>query len=144
MVRGVPPALDLDAERVLQELLVRLADSRLIRSSHDCSDGGLAIAAVERSVHALSEGAAADADLYTNAAVRVMASYKRRLADSAMPGSVEAERLRQADGAEITLRLAALQAEREAIFRLAREYQISDELSRRLVRQIDLMEARYR
>ena len=102
-----------------------------------------AIAAVERSVHALSEGAA-DADLYTNAAVRVMASYKRRLADSAMPGSVEAERLRQADGAEITLRLAALQAAREAIFRLAREYQISDELSRRLVRQIDLMEARYR
>jgi CPA1 family monovalent cation:H+ antiporter len=102
-----------------------------------------AIAAVEKTVHTLSAGAA-DADLYTNAAVRVMASYKRRLADSAMPGSVEAERLRQADRAEITLRLAALQAEREAIFRLAREYQISDELSRRLVRQIDLMEARYR
>jgi phosphoribosylformylglycinamidine synthase len=47
MVRGVPPALDLDAERALQDLLVGLADSRLIRSAHDCSDGGLAIALAE-------------------------------------------------------------------------------------------------
>jgi phosphoribosylformylglycinamidine synthase len=47
MVRGVPPALDLEAERALQELLVALADSRLIRSAHDCSDGGLAMAVAE-------------------------------------------------------------------------------------------------
>lgn len=103
-----------------------------------------AIAAIENARHAYSEPCAADADLYTNAAVRVMANYQRRLADSAMPGSVDAERLREADRAEVALRLAALQAEREAIFRLAREYEISDEISRKLVRQIDLMEARYR
>ena len=43
LVRGVPPALDLDAERALQALLVTLADERLVRSAHDCSDGGLAV-----------------------------------------------------------------------------------------------------
>ncbi|CAL92963.1 Na+/H+ antiporter [Azoarcus olearius] len=103
-----------------------------------------AIAAIEKARHALSEPGAADADLYTNAAVRVMANYQRRLADSAMPGSVAADRLRAADRAEMALWLAALQAEREAIFRLARDYELSDETSRKLVRQIDLMEARYR
>src|SRR6185436_18459375 len=42
VVRGQPPALDLDAERALQMLLVSLADARLLRSAHDCSDGGIA------------------------------------------------------------------------------------------------------
>jgi len=46
-VRGAPPALDLDAERALQSLLVALADERLIRSAHDCSDGGIAVAVAE-------------------------------------------------------------------------------------------------
>jgi phosphoribosylformylglycinamidine synthase len=47
LVRGVPPAIDLTAERALQRLLVSLADARLIRSAHDCSDGGLAVTIAE-------------------------------------------------------------------------------------------------
>ena len=47
VVRGVPPALDLDAERTLQALLVELAAERLMRSAHDCSDGGLAVTLAE-------------------------------------------------------------------------------------------------
>jgi phosphoribosylformylglycinamidine synthase len=47
LVRGVPPTLDLDAERALQSLLVTLADERLVRSAHDCSDGGLAVTVAE-------------------------------------------------------------------------------------------------
>jgi phosphoribosylformylglycinamidine synthase len=47
VIRGVPPALDLKAEHALQRLLVTLADARLIRSAHDCSDGGLAVALAE-------------------------------------------------------------------------------------------------
>ena len=43
VVGGRPPALDLAAERAVQNLLVDLADSRLIRSAHDCSDGGIAV-----------------------------------------------------------------------------------------------------
>jgi CPA1 family monovalent cation:H+ antiporter len=52
--------------------------------------------------------------------------------------------LRKADNAERALRLAALQAERGAIFQLARQRQISDATSRKLVRELDLAEARYR
>jgi phosphoribosylformylglycinamidine synthase len=44
IVRGQPPVLDLDAERALQSLLVSLADAKLLRSAHDCSDGGIAVA----------------------------------------------------------------------------------------------------
>jgi phosphoribosylformylglycinamidine synthase II len=47
VVRGVPPALDLDAERALQALLVELANARVMRSAHDCSDGGLAVTLAE-------------------------------------------------------------------------------------------------
>jgi phosphoribosylformylglycinamidine synthase subunit PurL len=47
MVRGMPPALDLEAERSLQDVLVALAAERLIESAHDCSDGGLAVTLAE-------------------------------------------------------------------------------------------------
>ncbi|PYR31096.1 MAG: phosphoribosylformylglycinamidine synthase subunit PurL [Acidobacteria bacterium] len=47
VVRGLPPALDLDAERALQALVVALADGRLIRSAHDCADGGIAVTLAE-------------------------------------------------------------------------------------------------
>jgi phosphoribosylformylglycinamidine synthase II len=47
LVRGLPPAIDLDAERALQTLLVDLADRRLVGSAHDCSDGGLAVTLAE-------------------------------------------------------------------------------------------------
>src|SRR5580765_2122649 len=47
LVQGVPPALDLERERGLQELVVALAEERLIRSAHDCSDGGLAVTLAE-------------------------------------------------------------------------------------------------
>ena len=39
--------LDLERERALQQLLVRLADERLVNSAHDCSDGGLAVTLAE-------------------------------------------------------------------------------------------------
>src|SRR5437773_7169114 len=47
LVRGMPPALDLDVEHRLQTLLVTLAAERLMRSAHDCSDGGLAVTVAE-------------------------------------------------------------------------------------------------
>src|SRR5262245_45386127 len=42
-VRGKPPGLDLRAEHALHELLVSLAAGGLVRSAHDCSDGGLSV-----------------------------------------------------------------------------------------------------
>jgi phosphoribosylformylglycinamidine synthase len=47
LVQGEPPALDLQAERGLQDLLVQLAGARLLRSAHDCSDGGLVVTLAE-------------------------------------------------------------------------------------------------
>jgi phosphoribosylformylglycinamidine synthase len=57
LVQGVPPALDLDAERALQALLVTLADDRLMRSAHDCSDGGLAVTIAECAFESIGIGA---------------------------------------------------------------------------------------
>jgi phosphoribosylformylglycinamidine synthase II len=47
LVQGLPPVLDLAAERSLQDLLVALASESLVRSAHDCSDGGLAVTLAE-------------------------------------------------------------------------------------------------
>ncbi len=46
-VGGDIPAVDLDTEARLQRLLVAAADQRLLRSAHDCSEGGLAVALAE-------------------------------------------------------------------------------------------------
>ncbi|OOG49968.1 Na+/H+ antiporter [Polaromonas sp. C04] len=100
-----------------------------------------AIAAVEK-VQRAELRETFDADLHTQAAARVIALYQRRLDGGATGES--AGQLRKAEQIERTLRVAALQAEREVVFNLARHRRISDETSRRLVREIDLMEARYR
>jgi phosphoribosylformylglycinamidine synthase len=47
VVAGRPPYLDLERERALQNLLVTLADARLLHSAHDCADGGLAVTVAE-------------------------------------------------------------------------------------------------
>jgi len=44
---GVPPRVDLKAERALVDLLVAAASRRLLASAHDVSDGGLAVALAE-------------------------------------------------------------------------------------------------
>jgi phosphoribosylformylglycinamidine synthase len=44
---GRPPAVDLDAEKVLAELVVRASHEGMIGAAHDLSDGGLAQALVE-------------------------------------------------------------------------------------------------
>jgi phosphoribosylformylglycinamidine synthase len=47
LVRGRPPALDLDLEAALQRLLVTGVSAGLIRSAHDCAEGGLAVTVAE-------------------------------------------------------------------------------------------------
>jgi phosphoribosylformylglycinamidine synthase len=47
---GLPPAVDLAAERVLGEVLVEAARQELVAAAHDLSDGGLAQALVEASL----------------------------------------------------------------------------------------------
>ena len=47
---GPPPPCDLEAERKLQRFLVAAARARLLRSAHDCADGGLAVALAEAAI----------------------------------------------------------------------------------------------
>ncbi len=47
IVAGQPPAINLPAEKRLQQCMVALAASRTIRSAHDISDGGLAVTLAE-------------------------------------------------------------------------------------------------
>jgi phosphoribosylformylglycinamidine synthase II len=49
-IGGRPAAVDLDAEVRLQRLLVAGAAQDLIRSAHDCSDGGLLVALAEAAI----------------------------------------------------------------------------------------------
>ena len=69
-VGGEPPRVDLDAERRLQRLLEEAAREQLLRSAHDCSEGGLAVALAEAAIggpyarHAL--GAAVDLTGYAD------------------------------------------------------------------------------
>jgi phosphoribosylformylglycinamidine synthase len=44
---GEPPTVDLEAERRLVTLLVAAAERGLVRSAHDCADGGLGVALAE-------------------------------------------------------------------------------------------------
>jgi len=58
---GTPPALDLDAEASLHNLLAVLAWRRLIRSARDVSDGGIAVA-VAQAAFAKGIGATVEQD----------------------------------------------------------------------------------
>lgn len=100
-----------------------------------------AIPAVESALHKMAVGHT-DADLYADAAARVMELYRRRL--EGHPGSEKAWRVRKCDEIERRLRLAALSAERAAVYALARAHEISDECARKLVRDVDLQEERFR
>ncbi len=100
-----------------------------------------AIRAIEEAGHEMASGHT-DADLYTEAATRVMELYRRRLAGQ-LSGE-NAARVRRTSAIERKLRLAGLRAERDALFRLARTNQISDAKSRALVRELDLQEERFR
>lgn len=99
-----------------------------------------ALDAVERLRRQLATDEAS-AEQYNRAAERVSQLYQRKLgaSDDADSDPVQArafeEILRQ-------MRSAGLIAERNELFKLARRGQISDELSRRLVRNLDLIESR--
>jgi phosphoribosylformylglycinamidine synthase len=49
-VGGQPPAVDLAAEKALQQLLAAAAREHLLHSAHDCSTGGLAVALAESAI----------------------------------------------------------------------------------------------
>jgi phosphoribosylformylglycinamidine synthase subunit PurL len=87
MLRGVPPGLDLARESALQQVLVDGAAAGLLRSAHDCAEGGVAVTIAEccfdtpfgvdvdlPPVAALAPGFAAVAALFGESASRAIVS----------------------------------------------------------------------
>ena len=99
-----------------------------------------AIKAIERLQHEMGSGRA-DADLYTETGARLMELYRQRLDGYSKTGD-EAEQMRKIDRIERDLRLGAMRAERDEIYRLGRSNRLPDDLVRKLVREVDLAEAR--
>jgi Na+/H+ antiporter len=101
----------------------------------------VAIQAVERAQHDMGEGRG-DADVYSDAGVRIMELYRQRI-DSRSKTGKEAALARKIDEIERKLRLVGLRAERTEFYRMARARQLSDETARKLVREVDLLESRF-
>jgi phosphoribosylformylglycinamidine synthase II len=62
-VAGAPPQLDLDAEKQLVVALLEAIRAGAVRSAHDCSDGGLAVALAECTMMDRARPTGADLDL---------------------------------------------------------------------------------
>ncbi|MBN9261952.1 MAG: Na+/H+ antiporter [Hyphomicrobium sp.] len=100
-----------------------------------------AIKAIERKQHEMGQGRS-DANLYADAGARLMDLSRERIDGRAKTGE-NAEFVRHVEEIEHRLRMEGLKAERDELFRLARSRRVSHDLVRKLVREIDLMEARY-
>ncbi|MFC6486774.1 Na+/H+ antiporter [Nitratireductor sp. GCM10026969] len=103
------------------------------------------VAAAEAAIKAVTRAQRApdarygDGELYTEAGARVIEAYRLRIDGNTKTGD-EAERARAIDRVERELRLSALRAERDELFRLRRMREISEEQARELIREIDLLE----
>lgn len=100
-----------------------------------------AIQAIEAAQHEVSAGRD-DADLYIDAAARIMELYRVRI-DGRLQTPEAVLQARRLDQIERQLRLVGLRAERDEIFRRVRAREIEDVQARKLIRDIDLLEARY-
>ena len=103
-----------------------------------------ALAAVEAARQQMVAGqTTAAVQLINDAAARVSLLYQRNLARGENP-DVDPEQIRRLEQGYRQLRQAGLNAEREELFRMTRRGQVSDELSRKLIRNLDLLETRQR
>jgi len=125
MSNGHVPALDLELEHSVQSACLRGAEAGLLRSAHDCSDGGFAVALAECCFSSLNrEGFGADIDitgeydvvtrLFSETPSRIIISFDESalgdmeeiVAAASCPmtllGNVGSERLRiESDGEEV-------------------------------------------
>jgi CPA1 family monovalent cation:H+ antiporter len=126
--------------RVLRKLEVPPEPAELAEEDRARHDAALAaIAAIDKAAHGHADQDI-DADVHASAVDHVRGVYEHRLGAG---GLYDPSRVRVAEQAERQYRLAALQAERTAILALVHARALSDEIARKLLREIDLVEARY-
>ena len=119
LTAGRPPALDLDAERSLQETVRRGIEEGVIAAAHDCSAGGLAVMLAEMAIASgigfvlLEEGEPAesgrlDVAWFGEAGSRIVvacaAENAGRLESLCAEAGIACRRLGRADGETIDLR----------------------------------------
>jgi CPA1 family monovalent cation:H+ antiporter len=102
--------------------------------------GEAALAAIARAQGGLATRPG-DADLGAEAATRAMAPYRQRI-DALSRSGAEADLARRIEALERELELIGMRAERERLLQLTRSGHLSDEAARKLVREVDLVEAR--
>src|SRR5688572_16265766 len=73
VVAGPPPRCDLTKERAVIETLLEAVNAGLVRSAHDCSDGGLAVALAECAIADTERPVGAEIDLSIWAALPLRA-----------------------------------------------------------------------
>ncbi|WP_294330775.1 Na+/H+ antiporter [uncultured Sphingomonas sp.] len=101
-----------------------------------------AIKAVEDTQHRLGEGRK-DVDVYAAAGARIMDLYRERIDSRTQDGGLQGQ-MQVYARIDRDLRLAGLKAERDTIFRLARDRAIGSAVAQKLIRELDLLEIRYR
>lgn len=100
-----------------------------------------AIRAIESALRRLADGRA-DASLHADAGTQLVARYRHRIGRYASDQGNSTEHA-SADVIERQLRLVGLRAEREEILRIGSEHEIPELTLQKIVREIDLQEARY-
>jgi len=129
--------------RVLQGL--EIAPETEVQRKEDLANEAArqaALRSIEKSLHEYTRDKTHDdPQVYTDVAARVMESYQLRSAGGLQP-EVDASLVRKQESIEREIRLAALSASRDELYRLARHRHIPDELAREMVRKLDLQEAR--
>ncbi|MBE9503401.1 MAG: phosphoribosylformylglycinamidine synthase subunit PurL [Proteobacteria bacterium] len=91
LVKGPPPVLDLKLERLVQKTCLEAIAAGIVESSHDCAEGGLAVALSEgcisgdkpmgANIELYNEGQRWDALLFGESQSRIVLSLNRRHID---------------------------------------------------------------
>jgi phosphoribosylformylglycinamidine synthase len=113
-----PPTIDLDTEKRVQEVCLAAADRGWLRSAHDLSEGGLAVALAEGAFHAargtgcvvdLAAGIRSDALLFGESQSRIVvtttATRRKALLALARAKGVQASVIGRTGGRDIVIRL---------------------------------------
>jgi len=102
--------------------------------------GEAAIKAIEERQHRMGSGRE-DVDLYSDTGAKLMEIYRQRIEGLSNAGD-DGDHFRHVQDIERDLRLSAIRAERDAFQRLGRIREIPEDMTRKLVREIDLIEGR--
>lgn len=106
-----------------------------------CAAARAAIVAVRQALRE-SGRSTEDTDLFAQAGARLIAHYREQI-ELRLPAGEDKRRSLKIDEIERRLRILALGAERDELFRIVQSGQLTEERVRDLVREVDLQESRF-